>query len=136
MAADCAGASASTAVAEGAAHEDGSTAAPRERFLLLSTSLFTLHCAGLDTSPDATSDVTRSGEPDVFGTAVQAATVIPISDHGGPIMRAPVNVYYIWYGNWSGNTAPTILDNFAQHIWRLRRYFAMNTTYADLAPGP
>src|SRR5436309_6630292 len=29
--------------------------------------------------------------------------------HGGPVMLGTVNAYYIWYGNWAGNTAPTIL---------------------------
>src|SRR6516164_1326835 len=29
--------------------------------------------------------------------------------HGGPIMLGPTTVYYIWYGNWSGNSATTIL---------------------------
>ena len=24
--------------------------------------------------------------------------------HGGPVMLGTVNVYYIWYGNWAGNT--------------------------------
>jgi len=30
--------------------------------------------------------------------------------------RSTINVYYIWYGNWSGNSASTILTNLAQHI--------------------
>src|SRR6266446_5244044 len=32
-----------------------------------------------------------------------------ISYHNGPLMTDPVNIYYIWYGNWSGNTATSIL---------------------------
>src|SRR5437868_1286083 len=28
-----------------------------------------------------------------------------ISYRGGPVMLGTVNVYFIWYGNWSGNTA-------------------------------
>ncbi len=27
-----------------------------------------------------------------------------ISYHGGPVMLGTTNIYYIWYGNWSGNT--------------------------------
>ena len=29
--------------------------------------------------------------------------------HGGPVMLGTVNAYYIWYGNWAGNSAQTIL---------------------------
>src|SRR3954465_9344510 len=28
-----------------------------------------------------------------------------INYHGGPVMVGNTNVYYIWYGNWSGNSA-------------------------------
>jgi hypothetical protein len=51
-----------------------------------------------------------------------------IINHGGPVMLGTVNVYYIWYGNWAGNTAPTILTDLAQHIG-LSPYFNINTTY-------
>ena len=52
--------------------------------------------------------------------------------HGGPVMNAPtgVNVYYIWYGNWSGNTAPTILSDLASGFTG-SPYFNINRTYAD-----
>src|SRR5439155_458117 len=36
--------------------------------------------------------------------------------------------YYIWYGNWSGNTATKILPSFAQSIGG-SPYFNINTTY-------
>ena len=54
--------------------------------------------------------------------------------HGGPVMTNPAgtNVYYIWYGNWSGNTAPTILEDLAGHIGG-SPYFNINTTYYDSA---
>jgi len=48
--------------------------------------------------------------------------------HGGPLILGRVNVYYIWYGNWSGNTATTILTNFASSIGG-SPYFNINTTY-------
>ena len=50
--------------------------------------------------------------------------------HGGPVMLNTVNAYYIWYGNWSGNTATTILTDFAGHIGG-SPYFNINTTYYD-----
>lgn len=53
-----------------------------------------------------------------------------ISYHGGPVMvnTAGTNVYYIWYGNWSNNTASGILTNLAQYI-APSPYFNINTTY-------
>ncbi|HLX28866.1 MAG TPA: hypothetical protein VKV24_10325 [Casimicrobiaceae bacterium] len=55
-----------------------------------------------------------------------------ISYHGGPVMLpnklgAP-NVYYIWYGNWSGNTATSILTDLVNNIGG-SPYFDINTTY-------
>ena len=50
--------------------------------------------------------------------------------HGGPLILGGTNVYYIWYGNWSGNTAQAILTDFAQNIGG-SPYFNINTTYRD-----
>lgn len=51
-----------------------------------------------------------------------------ISYHGGPVMLGTVNVYLIWYGNWSGNSAVTILTALAQSIGG-SPYYNINTTY-------
>jgi hypothetical protein len=53
-----------------------------------------------------------------------------ITYHGGPILLGTVNVYYIWYGDWSGNTAPTILTDLAQSIGG-SPYYNINTTYKN-----
>src|SRR4029079_16039040 len=53
-----------------------------------------------------------------------------ISYHGGPVMLGTVNIYYIWYGNWSGNSATTILTDLAQNIGG-SPYYNINTTYYD-----
>jgi hypothetical protein len=53
-----------------------------------------------------------------------------INYHGGPLMLGATNVYYIWYGNWAGNTATTILTDFAQNIGG-SPYYNINTTYYD-----
>src|SRR5262249_28336108 len=50
--------------------------------------------------------------------------------HGGPVMLGIPNVYYIWYGNWSGNSATTILPDFASNLGG-SSYFRINTTYTD-----
>ena len=51
-----------------------------------------------------------------------------ISYHGGPVMLGTVKVYFIWYGNWAGNTATTILSDLAQNIGG-SPYWNINTTY-------
>jgi len=50
--------------------------------------------------------------------------------HGGPVMLGTTTVYYIWYGDWSGNSATTILTDFAQNIGG-SPYYNINTTYTD-----
>jgi hypothetical protein len=51
-----------------------------------------------------------------------------ISYHGGPVMTGTVNLHYIWYGNWAGNSAQSILTNLAQTIGG-SPYEGVNTTY-------
>src|SRR5262249_31488599 len=52
--------------------------------------------------------------------------------HGGPVILGTTHVYYIWYGNWSGNSATTILTNLASSIGG-SPYFNINTTYYNSA---
>lgn len=47
---------------------------------------------------------------------------------GGPVMLGTVNLYYIWYGNWSGNSATAILTDFASNLGG-SPYWNINTTY-------
>src|SRR4051812_4630028 len=54
--------------------------------------------------------------------------------HGGPVMHGAVNVYYIWYGNWSGNPAQNILTDFISHLGGTP-YEHIDTTYSD-GSGP
>jgi hypothetical protein len=55
-----------------------------------------------------------------------------IQYRGGPLLNSPngVNVYYIWYGNWSADQSPAILADFAQHLGG-SPYWNINTTYYD-----
>ena len=50
-----------------------------------------------------------------------------ISYHGGPVMTSGPTVYFIWYGNWSGNTATTILPYMIQNEGG-SSYFNINTS--------
>jgi hypothetical protein len=51
-----------------------------------------------------------------------------IDYHGGALMLGTPNVYYIWYGNWTGNSATTILTDLMQNIGG-SPYYNINTTY-------
>ena len=54
-----------------------------------------------------------------------------ISYHNGPVMKGTVNIYFIWYGDWTQNPgAKAIFEDWAQHIGS-SPYFNINTTYGD-----
>jgi hypothetical protein len=55
--------------------------------------------------------------------------------HGGAVMLGTPNIYYIWYGDWAGNTAPEILEHFARNVGG-SPYYNINTTYTDAAGTP
>src|SRR5438270_1902311 len=62
------------------------------------------------------------GEAIVLGNGIEY--------NGGPVMLGPHNVYFIWYGNFSGNIAlnmlPDLINGFGGS-----QYFNTNTTYGD-----
>ena len=68
------------------------------------------------------------------GAQAAAGAAGQIVYHGGPVMTSSsgVNVYVIWYGNWSGNTATTIVPDFLNNLGN-SPYFNINTTYYDSA---
>jgi len=43
--------------------------------------------------------------PETYTTLGPAVTTNGITYHGGPVMSGNVNVYFIWYGNWSNGKA-------------------------------
>jgi len=73
--------------------------------------------------------------PPPQGGARSAATIIGngIDYHGGPVMLGTVNVYFIWYGDWSSAAAlggMTVLENLVSHFSG-STYYNINTTYYD-----
>jgi hypothetical protein len=58
-----------------------------------------------------------------------------IAYHGGPVMTAGVNAYIIWYGNWSANSATTILPKLLTGLSG-SPYYRINTTYHNGANAP
>jgi hypothetical protein len=55
--------------------------------------------------------------------------------HGGPVMNTAATAYVIWYGNWAGDTATTILPGLLSGLSG-SPYYNINTTYADGANRP
>lgn len=53
-----------------------------------------------------------------------------IDYHGGPVMTGNTGIYYIWYGDWSGNSATTILTDLARNLGG-SPYYNINSTYYD-----
>ncbi|PYQ63313.1 MAG: hypothetical protein DMF53_10500 [Acidobacteria bacterium] len=51
-----------------------------------------------------------------------------INYHNGPVMLGTVNIYYIWYGDWSGNSAVDILSDLAGSIGGTP-WYNINTSY-------
>jgi hypothetical protein len=62
------------------------------------------------------------------GGAQSKAPITNLSYHGGPVMVAPTNVYYIWYGSQWDAASQNVLTNLGQHIGG-SPYFNINTTY-------
>jgi hypothetical protein len=69
---------------------------------------------------------------DKAGSAQPGPTYNGIQYNGGPVMNQVngVNVYLIWYGNWSNNTEPGILTDFVKNIGGTA-YFNINSSYYD-----
>jgi hypothetical protein len=53
-----------------------------------------------------------------------------INYHDGPVMETTHNVYFIWYGNWTGHPALTILPQFIRDL-SASTYQNINNTYFD-----
>jgi hypothetical protein len=62
------------------------------------------------------------------GGAARAAASSNLSFHGGPVMVAPTNMYYIWYGSQWDTASKNVLTNLGQKIGG-SPYFNINTTY-------
>ena len=63
---------------------------------------------------------------------VKPAAALKIEYQNGPVMTNPngVNVYLIWYGDWSNNTATTIVPDFIQHLGG-SPWYNITATYTD-----
>ena len=86
-----------------------------------------------DTHPEGRGNRNRETPPPGKSTGSGGAVVTGngISYHGGPVMHGTVNVYYIWYGDWTKDPgANQILTNWANTIGG-SPYQNITTTYGD-----
>jgi hypothetical protein len=105
------------------------------RFVLLSSLLAVAACGteeqfddqqSVDVQPNGKGGGIASEFAPPSGNAGPSAN--GISYRGGPVILGTTNVYYIWYGNWTGNTATSILTDFANNVGG-SPYFNISTTY-------
>ncbi len=93
-----------------------------------------LVCAGVLAliASSAMADTIAKGGGTYDARGVQVTAGGQILYNGGPVMTntAGVKVYIIWYGNWAGNTATTIVPEFLSHLGG-SAYYNINTTYYD-----
>ena len=69
------------------------------------------------------------------GSGGSGSTSNGINYHGGPVMNSPINVYIIWYGNWSGDSSTTLLPTMLNNIGA-SPYFHIQSTYTDSLHRP
>jgi hypothetical protein len=77
-------------------------------------------------------------EPPQGGVGLKGAAIQPVETYngiqynGGPVMNHVngVNVYLIWYGNWSFSTEPSIVTDFVSNIGGTA-YFNITSSYYD-----
>src|SRR4051812_29550945 len=111
-----------------------------KKILAVSVLAFAAACGGaVDeenlAADQSSTDVSPSGVHHMMSPEAAtgaALTQAGIAYHGGPVMTGTKHIYYIWYGNWSGNSATTILTDMAKPIGGTP-YFNINTTYTNSA---
>ena len=76
---------------------------------------------------------TSADPEDELVKALGFATAGPggMNYYGGPVMLGTTNVYYIWYGSWSGTTNAILTD--LAHSFGGSPYFNINTSFYDSA---
>ena len=72
-----------------------------------------------------------TGQAALTGTPRVFVDNSPMAYRGGHVMADPINLYYIFYGDWSQEAqAISVLENFGQNIGN-SPYFAINTAYTN-----
>ncbi|HEV2963586.1 MAG TPA: hypothetical protein VG649_17295 [Candidatus Angelobacter sp.] len=101
-------------------------------YVFILTGLLALQSAHAQNQPVGGVRLKNSSPPDQQPTPQAGAinTGNGIEYHGGPVMISPHNIYFIWYGGWSGSPALSILPDFITGL-NGSNYFNTNTTYGN-----
>ncbi len=84
-----------------------------------------------DLAPNGKGFLTRDANAQVNGQASRKpGGGNGISYHGGPLILGTPSIYYIWYGNWGGNSATSLLPTLVSDLSG-SGYEHINTTYYD-----
>jgi hypothetical protein len=78
-------------------------------------------------SDDSTGNVPDTAEALAATTGTCSGA---ICYHGGYVVADRVQIYYIWYGDWSGSPVPELLRDFAANLGD-SPYYRINTGYSD-----
>jgi hypothetical protein len=111
--------------------------------LLLAGCIYSLaiQAAPVKEGPDALFKPTGKGvgELDVTSMSDRARAAVygarrttNLTYQGGPVMVAPTNIYYIWYGSQWDSASKTVLNTFASSVGG-SPYFNINTNYYNAA---
>jgi len=97
--------------------------------------------SGLSSATSYTFEVAATNQTGTgpFSSSSNAVTPLATSNgiiyHGGPVLVNSVNVYEIWYGNWTTSSTParqSLVDTFLHGIGKTP-YFNTNTSYYNAA---
>jgi hypothetical protein len=106
---------------------------------------FLLGCSGggsaeNDSGTDAVADVVTEKVPEASPPVILDAGFVdgqfdlnpsendPMIYHNGPVMVSPVNVYFIWYGNWTDPKTAPILEDLIKGMGN-SAWYQINTGY-------
>lgn len=101
-----------------------------------------------DAGDDAPSDAISEAIPDVAPPpqirdgGIEAGSfdlgtpeTAPIYYQGGPVLTTPINVYFIWYGNWTDIKTRPILEDFMRNIGN-SAWWQISTDYYQIGNPP
>jgi hypothetical protein len=90
-----------------------------------------------ETSLDLASEPSQADASANFqGSPIGALTVGSGINYNGGFVINPVHVYFIWYGNWANNNAPSILPDLIMALDQSPYLNIMTTYWGKTATGP
>jgi len=82
----------------------------------------------IDSGSETSTTYDASWDGGAGGFDLGAPETDPMIYMGGNVMTAPINVYVIWYGSWTGSAVPAVMTDFLSHVGQ-SNWFKINTAY-------